>query len=210
AKGDLFITLLRAVGDLSRGDLPTRPGHAAWPTPIPDAQCLGTSRIEMALVPVTVADLERGDFLPQLWEDAFLPITGLWLRDAAGLTPALVDIALEGTGLVFSTLKPAQIGSPMVLRCYNATNRKAAGVWRFPEHVLPPEARGCCVVAPEGRPRFYLTESPTERRVGASWMTREDRLHEIDDYVRYLDAVHVDLKLPNTRITALGFSQGSA
>jgi len=138
AKGDLFITLLRAVGDLSRGDLPTRPGHAAWPTPIPDAQCLGTSRIEMALVPVTVADLERGDFLPQLWEDAFLPLTGLWLRDAAGLTPTLpapVDIVLEGTGLVFSALKPAQIGSPMVLRCYNATNRKAAGAWRFGEGI---------------------------------------------------------------------------
>jgi alpha-mannosidase len=42
-----------------------------------------------------------------------------------------VNIALEGTGLVFSSLKPAQIGSPMVLRCYNATNRKAAGAWRF-------------------------------------------------------------------------------
>src|SRR2546427_12313270 len=27
-----------------------------------------------------------------------------------------------------------------------------------------------------GAARFYLSESPTERRVGASWMTREDRL----------------------------------
>ena len=81
---------------------------------------------------------------------------------------------------------------------------------RFLERFRPLEALGCCVVAPEGLSRFYLTENPTERRVGASWMTREDRLHEIDDYVRYLDAVHADLKLPNARITALGFSQGSA
>ena len=43
--------------------------------------------------------------------------------------------SLEGTGLVFSALKPAQVGSPMVLRCYNATGRKAAGAWRFAQGV---------------------------------------------------------------------------
>src|SRR5207249_1911282 len=59
------------------------------------------------------------------------PRSGLWLRDAATLTVAPVDVALEGSGLVFSALKPAQIGSPMVLRCYNATDRKTAGAWRF-------------------------------------------------------------------------------
>src|SRR5881398_3935866 len=50
-----------------------------------------------------------------------------------------------------------------------------------------------CVVAPEGLSRFYLSESPAERRVGASWMTREDRLAEIDDYVPYLDGVSADV-----------------
>jgi hypothetical protein len=131
AKGDLLLTLVRAIGDLSRADLPTRPGHAGWPTAIPAAQCLGASRIELGIVPVSASDVDRGDVLPQLWEDAFLPLHGLWLRDAGTLTPAAVNIALEGTGLVFSSLKPAQIGSPMLLRCYNATNRKAAGAWRF-------------------------------------------------------------------------------
>jgi alpha-mannosidase len=135
AKGDLLITLLRAIGDLSRGDLPTRPGHAAWPTAIPGAQCLGTARIEVALTPISVPDVEGGHALPHLWEDAFLPLTALWLRDAAGLTPAPIDLALEGAGLVFSTLKPAQIGSPMVLRCYNATGRKTTGAWRFGEGI---------------------------------------------------------------------------
>lgn len=131
AKGDLLVTLLRAVGNLSRGDLPTRPGHAAWPTAVPGAQCLGTTRIDLAIAPVSTAELERGDAVAQLWEDAFLPLHGMWLRDAATLTRAPVDVALEGSGLVFSALKPAQIGSPMVLRCYNATDRKAAGAWRF-------------------------------------------------------------------------------
>ncbi len=70
------------------------------------------------------------------------------------------------------------------------------------------------IVAPEGLSRFYLSERPAERRVGASWMTREDRLAEIDDYVGYLDAVYADVfgTLDRTRVTvqALGFSQGAA
>jgi predicted esterase len=81
---------------------------------------------------------------------------------------------------------------------------------RFLERFRPLEAEGRCIVAPEGLSRFYLTESPTERRVGASWMTREDRLYEIDDYVRYLDAVYTKLAPPQARVTALGFSQGTA
>ncbi len=70
------------------------------------------------------------------------------------------------------------------------------------------------LVAPEGLSRFYLSESPTERRVGASWMTREDRLAEIDDYVRYLDAVYADVfgSLARAQVTlhALGYSQGAS
>jgi alpha-mannosidase len=130
-KGDLLVTLLRAIGDLSRADLPTRPGHAAWPTAIPGAQCIGTTRVDFALAPVSAADVERGDVVPHLWEDAFVPLNSLWLRDAERLTLAPLDIRLEGQGLVFSAVKPAQVGSPLVLRCYNATDRKAAGAWRF-------------------------------------------------------------------------------
>ena len=81
---------------------------------------------------------------------------------------------------------------------------------RFLERFRPIEAERRCIVAPEGLSRFYLTESPIERRVGASWMTREDRLHEIDDYVRFLDGVYAEVVPRNARVTALGFSQGTA
>src|SRR5437868_5466529 len=70
------------------------------------------------------------------------------------------------------------------------------------------------LVAPEGLSRFYLSESPAERRVGASWMTREDRLAEIADYVQYLDAVYQDvfkqLDRSQVAVHALGYSQGAA
>src|SRR5437867_4143583 len=81
---------------------------------------------------------------------------------------------------------------------------------RFLEHFRSLDTQGRCIVAPEGLSRFYLTEHPTERRVGASWMTKEDRLHEIDDYVRYLDALYDHVATGKEKVTALGFSQGSA
>ena len=81
---------------------------------------------------------------------------------------------------------------------------------RFLERFRGIDVEGRCIVAPEGLSRFYLTDTPTERRVGASWMTREDRLHEIDDYVRYLDALYGALGAARTKVTALGFSQGTA
>ena len=74
------------------------------------------------------------------------------------------------------------------------------------------------IVAPEALSRYYLANEPgfhsSESRVVASWMTREDREAEIDDYVAYLDAVYdetiskVDRK--NVSVTVLGFSQGGA
>jgi predicted esterase len=81
---------------------------------------------------------------------------------------------------------------------------------RFLERFSPFDTQQRCFVAPEGLSRFYLSESPAERRVGASWMTREDRLHEIGDYVRFLDAVYADVAPGKKSVTALGFSQGTA
>jgi predicted esterase len=82
---------------------------------------------------------------------------------------------------------------------------------RFLRHFEPLDDGTRLIVAPEGLSRFYLTEDPAERRVGASWMTKEDRLAEIDDYVRYLDAVYVAVVgSSRARVTVLGFSQGAA
>lgn len=73
------------------------------------------------------------------------------------------------------------------------------------------------VIAPEALSRFYLSEGAGSRpdaRVGASWMTKEDRLAEIEDQGRYLDAVHAEVcaRLPGSppALHVLGFSQGVA
>jgi len=72
------------------------------------------------------------------------------------------------------------------------------------------------IVAPEALNRFYLagvdTAPAAERAVGATWMTREDREHEIADYLRYLDRVAecVRAGVAPARVIVLGFSQGTA
>jgi predicted esterase len=85
---------------------------------------------------------------------------------------------------------------------------------RFLRHFTPLDDGTRLVVAPEGLSRFYLTEDPAERRVGASWMTKEDRQAEIENYVPYLDAVFEEcvrsLDRAQVKVTLLGFSQGSA
>ncbi len=133
--GDLLLTVLRSVGQLSINDLPTRPGHAGWPTATPLAQCHGRDRLQLAIAPITQIELEGGTAMAELWEDLFLPVRTVWLRQASPLSPAAIDIRLEGYGLVFSALKPAEQSDAMVLRCYNATGKPTAGLWHFNQPV---------------------------------------------------------------------------
>ena len=67
------------------------------------------------------------------------------------------------------------------------------------------------IVAPEGLSRFYL--KGFTGRVGASWMTKEDRETDIHNYCNFLDGVvkSVLQQVPEqVFITVLGFSQGAA
>ncbi len=65
-------------------------------------------------------------------------------------------------------------------------------------------------IAPEGLNRFYLDGHAG--KVGASWMTKEDRLNEIKDYINYLNDLYeyFELEKFTGTITALGFSQGAS
>lgn len=66
-------------------------------------------------------------------------------------------------------------------------------------------------IAPEGLSRFYWNEA--KGQVGASWMTSQDRLHEIDDYADYLQQLYTHNKArchPEVQVIAFGFSQGVA
>jgi predicted esterase len=94
--------------------------------------------------------------------------------------------------------------------------RQLAG--RFLKSFRPLDDGRTVLFAPEGLARFYLGatlgEHGPDARIGASWMTREDREREIDDYVAYLDALY-ERELGGAdrgaaEVFALGFSQGAA
>lgn len=68
------------------------------------------------------------------------------------------------------------------------------------------------VIAPEALNRFY--RQGFSGKVGASWMTSEDRESDITDYVNYLNLVYTEvlstLKNKKVKINVLGFSQAGA
>lgn len=74
------------------------------------------------------------------------------------------------------------------------------------------------IIAPEALSRFYLSGGSGphsgEEKVGASWMTREERDAEIADQVTFLDLVREHVlggpERAGVRVVALGFSQGAA
>lgn len=80
----------------------------------------------------------------------------------------------------------------------------------------PVAKAGRAIVAPEALSRFYKSQGAVhapDTPVGATWMTREDRKAEIDDYVAYLDSLLTEIREKSSadvRVSSLGFSQGAA
>jgi predicted esterase len=85
----------------------------------------------------------------------------------------------------------------------------------FIKKFKPLDEKGICVIAPEGLSRFYLEELQStgrkSNRVGATWMTKEDRLTDIKNYMTFLDHVFkTEVGSSNIPVTVFGFSQGCA
>jgi len=68
------------------------------------------------------------------------------------------------------------------------------------------------IIAPEALSRFYL--EGFSGRVGATWMTKEERESDIADYVEYLEKLYNELThgfdTTPLKLNILGFSQGVA
>jgi alpha-mannosidase len=129
----MAVTLVRAVGELSRRDLPERPGHAGWPARIPRAQCLGTWRAAFGLLvhggdaPATRERIEA------VADDLLLPLVGETWCDYAGPVQSLAGVALEGTTLRASSVARALTADALRLRAVNVSETPADGAWRLPD-----------------------------------------------------------------------------
>jgi alpha-mannosidase len=121
----LRVTLLRSVGWLSRNDLTSRPQGAGPALPTPGAQCLGSHRFELAVMPFA------GE-----WDDAGVPAAADRFT-----TPPLIDATLGDAsgearlelpeGLLLSALKRAEAGARLVVRLWNPGRRTVEGPLRL-------------------------------------------------------------------------------
>jgi predicted esterase len=87
---------------------------------------------------------------------------------------------------------------------------------RFLQGFIALDDGATAVVAPEALSRFYLETGLDGRhgeRVGATWLTREDREADLADHLRYLDQLlrHLmdEFGAWRPRLSVVGFSQGS-
>lgn len=81
----------------------------------------------------------------------------------------------------------------------------------FIKQFEPIMAENVLIVVPEAQSRYYL--NGYSGRVGATWMTKEQRLVDINDYVLYLESLmnEIEQKVEIKKSkTLFGFSQGAA
>ncbi len=127
--GNLYITLLRSVGWLSRSDLRTRKIRAGPEIETPEAQCIGRHEFEYSLIP------HKGN-----WENAYA------LANQFIYSPQAFPIASEknipkefsllslNPPLILSALKKSEKDENIIVRFYNPTDREITGemVLSFP------------------------------------------------------------------------------
>ena len=130
--GSIAVTLVRSVGELSKSDLPERPGHAGWPVPTPRAQCRGPFAANFAVMFHDARDSQTIDAIERAADDFLVPMIGATLRSALRVSDDVVGPELIGAGLAFSAIKEGEGGRWLVLRCVNLTGERVAGAWHLP------------------------------------------------------------------------------
>lgn len=118
----LAVTLLRAVGKLSRDKMITRSESAGPLLDTPEAQCLGPQRFEYALLPFAGGDPAE-DVTPEA-ESFASPVRLISLEVKPGKTaPERRFLRADNASVVYSAWKPAESGPGSVLRFYNPSKK---------------------------------------------------------------------------------------
>ena len=133
APGALSLTLLRAIGELSRADLPERPGHAGWPSPIPDAQSLGRFSARVGIM-LHDAGAGTATVVSRAADSFLLPLCGETWRDldAVHTPPLIAGPELHGAALEASAITLAQRSDGIILRAVNLEASAVQGHWLLP------------------------------------------------------------------------------
>lgn len=128
----IAITLLRAVGWLSRGDLPERKGHAGPALTTPSAQCIGEREYRYCVVPL------GGDVaLPQAAREIREWLSPAW--SARGDEVSRSFYSVGGDAAVQPSALRAGPDGAIVARVFNPSRERASATLRFVRPAL--EAR---------------------------------------------------------------------
>jgi alpha-mannosidase len=118
----LALTLLRAVGHLSRHDLRSRPGPAGPGTDTPGAQCPGRVEAQLSLF----AGLD-----PAAARAAELPLRAVPAGEAPLVPPGRSLLELAPSALLLFAVKPAEAGAGLVVRVLNPTSEPHTATLRL-------------------------------------------------------------------------------
>ena len=130
--GALSLTLLRAIGELSRHNLPERPGHAGWPASTPMAQSQGKFSAHLGLQLHGAWSQQTRDDIEFASDALLLPLTGGTMRDLEQSELEIVGPTLAGVGVRQSAVSLADDGDGIVLRCVNDSPDTSVGRWSIP------------------------------------------------------------------------------
>lgn len=125
------VTLTRSVGELSRHDLPERPGHAGYPVPTPLAQARGPFEAGFAMLLHGPRTDTCRDTIERLADDVLLSLEGHPWRTAVSPPDVVAGVVLSGSGLACSAVKPSEDGAWIVLRCVNLLESPVRGAWHI-------------------------------------------------------------------------------
>jgi alpha-mannosidase len=117
--GAIAVTMLRGVGELSRSDLPERPGHAGYPSPVPRAQCEGPFQAMFALLPHGADHPGTHGEIESVADDVLLPPGASPLRAAAGTRAE--GLCVEGEGIRWLGTRPGELAGSLRVRLANVT-----------------------------------------------------------------------------------------
>ena len=128
---EIALTLIRAVGWLSRGDLRWRHGHAGPGLETPEAQSPGRHRFEYAVTTYD-GDWESAGVVVQAHQFAYPPIASVTDAHAGTLSADASLFRCDNAAIVVSAVTPSRRRGAFLIRCYNGSSQPQTGVVVLP------------------------------------------------------------------------------